>query len=525
MSSAKACQSTSHMQQGEATGPDHWWKDLDSEERCVLTGFPLSLLPYPPFRFRVDPQNAENCKAVDAKYLVLKLISSGDFTACGRNLVESDVAALDLHMRRCNLGQFRLSRFLRLQKNVAEARSAEERIEAQKILLGEQENARKKFRKLQHIQSRRLKDLKIAKKTVKPSQNYGCNAPEEHAAQEARNVSRSQGIVLANPRAVQVSLPDVPRWADVSDEVVDMPTHLVSRSSCLTRLENLQCWRSSTESAKSDEMMFRRMENASWRLWASAADSFRCTVTADLLSELDKNNLVPQLKLVSSEALSHRRERLPHDRHTVVKIEELCDGRPSVLHNWRVSTKEARVVVLDGQARSRTENQLWRLMAISRFGDSRSKSIIQKVCAGNPRMALQLGERSPVISSPSPSGRIWLRTPSPEFRWAANARPTPILAPRIAENSTQNHGAYMRPSAPQPLVALPAAQVFGLMGGSAPLQSGVCMQPVVAMPSAAVPMMRAAPMYSRPLPEDYVCVAVPKHLVPQIQEELSQLRQ
>lgn len=88
----------------------------------------------------------------------------------------------------------------------------------------------------------------------------------------------------------------------------------------------------------------------------------------------------------------------------------------------------------------------------------------------------------------------------------------------------------MQPSAPtgnqvcygQPVVAVPVAQVVGLMGG-APLQNGVCMQPVAAMPSVAVPMMRAT-MNSRPPPEDYVCVAVPKHLVPQIQEELSQPR-
>lgn len=329
-----------------------------------------------------------------------------------------------------------------------------------------------------------------------------------------------------------------------------MPAHVVSRNSCLSWLEeNLQCWRSSTKSAKSDEIMFRRMENASWRLWASAADPFGCT--PDLLLQLDKSDLVPQLKLASSETLSHRRGRLPHDFHTVVNIEELCDDRPSVvLHNWRVSTKDAEVVVLDGQARSRQENQLWRLMAISRFADSRSRRITQKVCASNPRMVLQLGERLPVpgtlvsrtpsprslasqpavMLSPSPSGRNWLRTPSPEFRWAANARPTPILAPRIASNSAQNQGAYMQPSAPtgnqvcygQPVVAVPVAQVVGLMGG-APLQNGVCMQPVAAMPSVAVPMMRAA-MNSRPPPEDYVCVAVPKHLVPQIQEELSQPR-
>lgn len=296
--------------------------------------------------------------------------------------------------------------------------------------------------------------------------------------------------------------------------------------------------------------MFRRMENASWRLWASAADASVCA--PELLLELDKSDLVPQLKLTSSRPASHGRGRQLQDLHTVLKLEGLHDDRPSVvLHNWRVSTKETKVVVLDGQARSRRENQLWRLMAISRSGDARSQGIIRRVCVNSPTSALQLGEPLPTspgvlelvsrtpspdtfaarpssMLSPSPISRTLLRTPSPEFRWAANARPAPILAPRITASPVQNQGMHMQnPANPscyvRPVVAVPIAQVVGLVG-PAPLQSGLCIKPVAAMPTMAVPTMRAD-MSTRPSQEDYVCVAVPKHLVPQIQEELSVPRQ
>merc|ERR1712224_830797 len=116
--------------------------------------------------------------------------------------------------------------------------------------------------------------------------------------------------------------------------------------------------------------------------------------------------------------------------------------------------------------------------------------MIEKVCVGNPRVALQVGAQLPVTppvsptpspfgstshqpSLPSPSNisRSWLRTPSPEFRWAANARPMPILAPRVPANPVQNQGEYKqsvvssenRECYTQPFVAVPTAPVFGSM--------------------------------------------------------------
>lgn len=533
--------STSHLQQA-ASRPDHWWKDIASQELCPLTGFPLSLLPYPPFRFRLDPNNPENCQSVDAKYLVLQVIASGNLEACGRNLVDSDVVALDQHMRRCNLGRFRLSNLIKLQKDVAGAQSSEERALAQQVLLSEQENARKQFRKLQHIQNHRLKDMKMMKKTSKKktkSQNRGLNRPEEKV---------SEAIALAN----LCTEPRIISWADASHNVA---ARLMSPNINLSWLENLQRWRSSTESAKGDEIMSRRMENASWRLWAASGADPSVTMLCgpDFLAELDTKAAVPQLKLTSSVSRdSEGRGRQPHNRNSILQIEEFSAGKSSeVLYNWRVSTKDSKVVVIDGQARSRRENQLWRLMAISPAGDGKSQAIIQKICAGNPTLTLQLGAQSPLSSgvtlpvcqtpsssnfashplrTPSPAGRTWLRTPSPEFRWAADARPTPILAPRVPTNRVQNQG-YRQPceSAENPwyqaqhVVVVPAAmpQVVGLMVS---LRSGVCMQPVANMPNMTVPMPTPA-ISNPPLCENYACVAIPKHLVPQIQEKLGQPRQ
>jgi len=535
-----------------ASGPDHWWKDLSSEE-CAITGFPLSMLPYPPFHFRMDPNDPETCKAVDAKFLVLQVIATGEFKTCGRNLVDSDVSALDQHVRRCNLGRFRLGNFLRLQNNVAEARSAEDRASAVSALRSEQEDARKQFRKLQHIQSHRLKDLKHvkSKKKAAPKQHN-----RHHAASAKRVVvpqaapSKSQEVVLLKPSVpAMMSMPRVMQWADASDEMVEMASRLLGPNISMSFLDNLQHWRTSTESAKSaqgNDIMSRRLENVSWRLYASGADP--ALSAPDFLSELDKRSNVPQLNVKPlSVGLAHNRGR---ENSRVLKIEEVFADKPSeVLQSWRVSTKEPKFEIIDGQARSRRENQLWRLMAISQKADPKSQAIVQKACANNPTLGLQVGAQSPVAlgvnlshsripsdvaRTPSPgsfvyqpsqvlrtnsglsmkSDRSWLRTLSPEFRpWMASSRPLPVLEPRAAANpgcyqggpmqtttTIPSHGYYMQP------VALPMPQVVSMM--------------------PAVPVVHQAMAPTMPqsssLPDDYVCVAVPKHMVQQIQQELSQ---
>jgi hypothetical protein len=491
----------------------------------------------------MDPSNAERCKPVDAKYLVLQVIASGHLKACGRNLVDSDVAAIDQHMRRCNLGRFRLSTLVRLQKEVAAASSLAEAAAAQQKLMSEQESARKQFRKLQHIQNHRLKDLK--KKTGKKTknnnvQNRGPNVLKEKTVEDADTAARSQQIILAadHKRSLLASpyaVPRVMKWADASEDVVDLVAG--SRGLNMSWFENLQHWRSSTESAKGDELMSRRVENACWRLWASGASPSLCT--SDFLLELDKKNVAPYIKLTrTSEAPSGGgRGRQQPDLGIVLKNEGLCLDRPSVmLQNWRISTKEAKVL-LDGQARSRTENQLWRLMAISKGGDSKSRAIIQKISGSNPTLALHLGVHSPValgatppvsrtpspgfacqplffpreasphMSSPGNVGRMWLRTPSPECRWTPTSRPVRILSPRPPAESqgfglqppaaVQSQRCYMQP------MPVRLSQFVGIVA-DAPMQTGIAIQPVAAMSTMAVPLMTNAMNTS-----GFVCVALP----------------
>merc|ERR1719161_2749533 len=36
-------------------GSAQWWQEYPSGQTCPLSHFPISLLPYPPFKFRRDP--------------------------------------------------------------------------------------------------------------------------------------------------------------------------------------------------------------------------------------------------------------------------------------------------------------------------------------------------------------------------------------------------------------------------------------------------------------------------------------
>jgi hypothetical protein len=73
-----------------------------------------------------------------------------------------------------------------------------------------------------------------------------------------------------------------------------------------------------------------------------------------------------------------------------------------------------------------------------------------------------------------------------------------------ATTNVPSHGYYMQP------VAVPMPQVMSVMPVMT-LQSRICAQPV----TPSLPTNSA-------LPDNYVCVAVPKQMVRQIQEELSQ---
>ncbi|CAJ1327879.1 unnamed protein product [Effrenium voratum] len=92
-----------------------WWAKPTSPLLCPLSGFPTCLLPYPPFKLRVDPSRATPHCLVDGKFLALRCIVTGQYAACGRELQETDIIALDEYVHRCKLGPFRPSRALDLQ--------------------------------------------------------------------------------------------------------------------------------------------------------------------------------------------------------------------------------------------------------------------------------------------------------------------------------------------------------------------------------------------------------------------------
>jgi len=90
-----------------------WW--TQSNALCQVSGFPICLLPYPPFRLstRVPPQPDEDMY-VDGKLLALKLIARGNFEICERKVDGETVANLENYLRRCKLGTLQLGRALAL---------------------------------------------------------------------------------------------------------------------------------------------------------------------------------------------------------------------------------------------------------------------------------------------------------------------------------------------------------------------------------------------------------------------------
>jgi len=129
-----------------------WWTQVDASQLCPLSGFPIGLLPYPPFKLRSYPDQAAPHRLVDGKYLALMVISSGDVNVCGRGLVKTDVEALDSYVHRCKLGPFRLGKALALAKEVVYCSSKEAAQELDNMC----NFARVELSRLQVIQKNRM---------------------------------------------------------------------------------------------------------------------------------------------------------------------------------------------------------------------------------------------------------------------------------------------------------------------------------------------------------------------------------
>jgi len=140
---------------GDSSRLSRWWTKTESTMLCPVTNFPIHLLPYPPFKVRVDPQRSSPCRLVDGKSLAMQVIVSGRSSVCFRELDSSDLEILDQYVHRCKLGPFRPSRALELAKQAA---SGEPKAAAELKRL--RAAARLELGKLRHIQENRLQRVK-----------------------------------------------------------------------------------------------------------------------------------------------------------------------------------------------------------------------------------------------------------------------------------------------------------------------------------------------------------------------------
>jgi len=166
-----------------------WWTKLGQTLFCPLTNFPIHLLPYPPFKFRMDPDQPAPNKLIDGKFLAMKVIVNGQCMVCGRKMEAEDMAALDEHIHRCKLGVFRPGRaWALMQEALSPSVSQDRRKKAAKELHRITHEARMEMRKIRRIQDNRL--VKISKHIRKQQQQHtstmcgSCRHPSFSGAEE-----------------------------------------------------------------------------------------------------------------------------------------------------------------------------------------------------------------------------------------------------------------------------------------------------------------------------------------------------
>jgi len=179
---------------------DHrWWKHSSICGRCPISGFPIHLLPHPPFKLRAESGQPQKVILVDGKYLALKLVVDGVMNVCGRNLDDSDLAALDTYIQRCNLGGFRLKRFVRLAENIADPSIGEaQRSEFSGELQEQCSAARNELAGLQRIHQIRL----LQSNRTMPRRVFGNQANVGGFPEWQANLGGIAGVssTLSNPQ-------------------------------------------------------------------------------------------------------------------------------------------------------------------------------------------------------------------------------------------------------------------------------------------------------------------------------------
>lgn len=134
-----------------------WWKECRTPLTCPLTGFPINLLPYPPYKLRKDPAKPWQYVLVDGKFLALYLITTGTFMANGRHLTHQDITSLSQHMHRCKLRYFSPERALQLEEAVwSDQGSGRMNLEASAELSKLKAAARAELARLRQIQDQRM---------------------------------------------------------------------------------------------------------------------------------------------------------------------------------------------------------------------------------------------------------------------------------------------------------------------------------------------------------------------------------
>mmetsp|Transcript_4397 Transcript_4397/g.10200 ORF Transcript_4397/g.10200 Transcript_4397/m.10200 type:complete len:308 (+) Transcript_4397:57-980(+) len=146
-------------EKGRTTDDSRWWTKSRQEQTCPLTNFPIRLLPYPPFKLRVDVTKPNPHVLIDGKFLALQLIANGHAGPGIRELEASDIAALDGYVQRCKLGPFRPSAAQALAEVMMNSPSWEERSRAAKELHKMRSKVRSELGKLRRIQANRIKQL------------------------------------------------------------------------------------------------------------------------------------------------------------------------------------------------------------------------------------------------------------------------------------------------------------------------------------------------------------------------------
>lgn len=133
--------------QGGTSPTCRWWTEV--KDVCPMSGFPVNLLPYPPFKFQVNCKGPkENIRLVDGPFLVLQVLTTWQFEALGRPLTKEDINQLDAYMKRCKLGPFRLSRALEMANQGTD--NASQELQSLRV------RARRRLEGLKHIQRVRL---------------------------------------------------------------------------------------------------------------------------------------------------------------------------------------------------------------------------------------------------------------------------------------------------------------------------------------------------------------------------------